>query len=371
MRVGVPREIKPYENRVAIAPAGVRALTRAGHTVLIENGAGVGSGFADVEYAAAGAQMVTVDEVWAQADMILKVKEPLAAEYHRFRPGQILFTYLHLAAVPELAQALMDSQVAAIAYETVQPANGALPLLTPMSEVAGRMAVQIGARFLENYPGGRGVLLGGVPGVAPGDVVIIGAGVVGTNAAKIALGMGANVTLLDINADRLRYLDDVFGGRLRTLLANEYVIAASVERADLVISAVLIPGARAPKLVTTEMVQGMRRGAVIVDVAIDQGGSVATVDRTTTHAEPVYERHGVLHYAVPNIPGGVPRTATFALTGVTLPYVLQLADQGWQRALAADAALARGANVVAGRVVYEAVARSLDLPFTPLAQILQ
>lgn len=370
LKIGIPAEIKAHENRVAITPAGVSTFVRAGHEVLVEAGAGRGSGFEDDEYRAAGATLTDVAAVWGQADLIMKVKEPLPAEYPRFRPGQVIFTYLHLAPEPELTRALQDSQVVAVAYETVQLADRSLPLLTPMSEVAGRMSVQIGARFLEKPNGGRGVLLGGVPGVAPGDVVILGAGVVGTNAAKIAVGMGANVTLIDINPERLRYLDDIYRGRIRTLLSNEYTIAASVERADLVIGAVLIPGARAPKLVTREMVRRMKAGAVIVDVAIDQGGCVETADRITTHADPVYTVDGVLHYAVPNIPGAVPRTSTYALTGVTLPYALELAGKGWRQAFRDNPALARGANVVAGHVTHAAVAEALQLPYTPLDQVL-
>ncbi|MFO7172530.1 MAG: alanine dehydrogenase [Bacillota bacterium] len=371
MKVGVVKEIKPYENRVALTPAGVKALVGAGHTVYVEAGAGLGSGFTDDEYRATGAQILpSAADVFAAAEMILKVKEPLPPEYPLLREGQILFTYLHLAAESELTRVLMDRKVAAIAYETVQLADGSLPLLTPMSEVAGRMAVQIGARFLEKPQGGRGVLLGGVPGVAPGRVVIIGGGTVGTNAARIAVGLGAHVTILDINAERLRYLGDIFQGRVETLYSNEYNIAAAVTQADLVIGAVLIPGARAPKLVTEEMVRAMQPGSVIVDVAVDQGGSVATIDRTTTHADPVYVKYDVVHYAVPNMPGAVPRTSTLALTGATLPYALEIANKGWRRALRENPALARGANVVEGQVVYEAVARAHGLPYVPLAEVL-
>lgn len=371
VKVGVVKEIKPYEHRVALTPAGVKALTGAGHTVYVEAGAGLGSGFTDDEYRATGAQILpSAAEVYAAAEMILKVKEPLPPEYPLLREGQILFTYLHLAAEPELTRVLMDRKVVAIAYETVQLPDGSLPLLTPMSEVAGRMAVQIGARFLEKPQGGRGVLLGGVPGVAPGRVVIIGGGTVGTNAARIAVGLGAHVTILDINAERLRYLGDIFQGRVETLYSNEYNIAAAVTQADLVIGAVLIPGARAPKLVTEEMVRAMQPGSVIVDVAVDQGGSVATIDRTTTHADPVYVKYDVVHYAVPNMPGAVPRTSTLALTGATLPYALEIANKGWRRALRENPALARGANVVEGHVVYEAVARAHGLPYVPLEEVL-
>lgn len=371
MIVGVPKEIKNNENRVAITPAGVSTLARAGHRVFIEAGAGTGSGFADEHFRASGAELVAdAKAVFDAADLILKVKEPLEPEYGLFRTGQILFTYLHLAPEPELTRALMDKGVIAIAYETVQLPDGSLPLLTPMSEVAGRMATQIGAQFLERPQGGRGILLGGVPGVPPAEVVIIGGGSVGTNAAKMACGMGAQVTLLDISADRLRYLDDIFGGRLHTLMSNSYNIAEAVKRADLLIGAVLIPGARAPKLVTEDMVKTMQPGSVIVDVAIDQGGSVATIDRVTTHSDPTYVKHGVVHYSVANMPGAVPRTSTFALTNVTLPYALKLANLGWRKAIASDPALALGVNVANGHVVYKAVADAHNLPYVPLAEAL-
>jgi alanine dehydrogenase len=369
--VGVVKEIKAYENRVALTPAGALALVKAGHQVIVEKAAGKGSGFEDAEYVAAGATILpTAAEVWAKAEMIMKVKEPLPSEYGFFREGQILFTYLHLAPEPELTKALIEKKVVAIAYETVQNADRSLPLLTPMSEVAGRMAVQIGAHFLEKAHGGRGVLLGGVPGVAPGNVVIVGGGVVGTNAAKMALGLGAKVTILDLSAERLRYLDDIFQGRVETRVSNEYVIGEAVAKADLVVGAVLIPGARAPKLVTEEMVKNMLPGSVIVDVAIDQGGSVATIDRITTHADPVYEKHGVIHYAVANMPGAVPRTSTIALTNVTLPYAVQLANKGWQKALKENAALAKGANVISGHVTYQAVAEAHGLEFVSLEKVL-
>jgi len=369
--VGVPKEIKAYENRVGLTPAGVSAMVKAGHKVVVEKGAGKGSGFEDQEYMGAGASMLaTAKEVYDAADMIMKVKEPLPAEYDLFHDGQILFTYLHLAPEPELTRKLVERKVVAIAYETVQLADRSLPLLTPMSEVAGRMSVQIGAHFLEKAHGGRGVLLGGVPGVAPGTVVIVGGGVVGTNAAKIAMGLGADVVMIDINPDRLRYLDDVFFGRIRTRVSNEYVIAAEVAKADLLIGAVLIPGARAPHLVTTEMVKTMRPGSVIVDVAIDQGGSVETIDRVTTHMDPVYEKFGVIHYSVANMPGAVPRTSTYALTNVTLPYALQLANKGWRKAIMENPALAKGANVVGGHVVYEAVANAHNLQYVPLTTVL-
>ncbi|MED4986326.1 alanine dehydrogenase, partial [Geobacillus stearothermophilus] len=319
MIIGVPKEIKNNENRVAITPAGVLSFVQAGHTVLIEKEAGVGSGFSDNDYARAGAQIIErAEDVWAQADMVMKVKEPLPSEYRFFRPGLVLFTYLHLAADPELTRALKESGVIAIAYETVQVGR-TLPLLTPMSEVAGRMAAQIGAQFLEKPYGGKGILLGGVPGVARGKVVIIGGGVVGTNAAKVAVGLGADVTIIDLNADRLRELDDIFGNQITTLMSNPMNIAEAVAEADLVIGAVLIPGARAPKLVTEDMVKAMKPGSVIVDVAIDQGGIVETSDHVTTHDDPTYVKHGVVHYAVANMPGAVPRTSTIALTNVTIP----------------------------------------------------
>lgn len=367
--IGVPREIKADENRVAITPAGVMALAGHGHRVLVQSGAGEGSGFTDEDFRAAGAVMVSREEAWG-ADLVLKVKEPLAEEYGFFRPGQVLFTYLHLAPERELTLALLNREVVAIAYETVQLPDGSLPLLTPMSEVAGRMAVQIGAHFLEKRQGGRGVLLGGVPGVPPADVVIIGGGTVGTNAAKIALGMGARVTVLDISAERLRYLDDLFAGQVTTLMSNSYNIAQAVSRADLLVGAVLIPGARAPQLVSEDMVRTMKPGSVIVDVAIDQGGIVATMDRVTTHSHPTFVKHGVVHYAVANIPGAVPRTSTLALTNVTMPYALRLADMGWRRAAQEDPCLARGVNVCLGHVTYPAVAEAHGLACKPLAELL-
>ncbi len=347
-------------------------MVKAGHQVFIEKDAGRGSGFEDADYVGAGATILADNkEIWAKCDMIMKVKEPLEPEYELFREGQILFTYLHLAPEPALTRKLVEKKVVAIAYETVQLADRSLPLLTPMSEVAGRMSVQIGAHFLEKAQGGRGVLLGGVPGVAPGDVVILGGGVVGTNAAKMAVGLGAHVTILDISAERLRYLDDIFQGRLQTRVSNDYVIAAAVAKADLVIGAVLIPGARAPKLVTTEMVKNMKPGSVIVDVAIDQGGSIETIDRVTTHKDPVYEKFGVVHYSVANMPGAVPRTSTYGLTNVTLPYALQLANKGWRQALTENAALAKGANVIGGHVTYAAVADAHGLPYVPVDSVLK
>jgi alanine dehydrogenase len=367
MIIGVPKEIKDNENRVGLTPAGVSAYKQAGHRVLVETQAGTGSGFSDEDFSAAGAEILgSAKEVWQQAEMICKVKEPLPAEYGFFRENLILFTYLHLAPERELTEQLCAKKVVAIAYETIQTDDGSLPLLMPMSEVAGRMSVQIGAQFLEKPHGGKGVLLGGVPGVTPANVVIVGGGIVGTNAAKMAVGLGAQVTILDINANRLRELDDLFQGRLRTLMSNQYNITQAVKEADLLIGAVLIPGSRAPKLVTEEMVKSMSPGSVIVDVAIDQGGSIETVDRITTHSEPTYVKHGVVHYAVANMPGAVPRTSTIALSNVTIPYGLQLANKGYRAAIAQNRALARGVNVLNGHVVYEAVATSLNLPYVPL-----
>lgn len=371
MRVGIPKEIKNNENRVAITPAGVEALKKSGHEVYIEMDAGLGSGFTDEDFKSVGADILgSAKEVWDIAEMIMKVKEPLPAEYEYFREGLILFTYLHLAPEPELTRALMDKKVVAIAYETVQLDNGSLPLLTPMSEVAGRMSIQIGAQFLEKPHGGKGILLGGVPGVYPANVTIVGGGIVGTNAAKMALGLGANVSIIDLNPDRLRYLDDIFRGSVNTVMSNSFNIAEAVKNADLIVGAVLIPGARAPKLVTEEMVKTMSPGSVIVDVAIDQGGSIETIDRVTTHSEPTYLKHGVVHYAVANMPGAVARTSTFALTNVTVPYALQIANKGYQKAILDNKALAKGVNVIDGKVTYEAVAKSLDLEYVPLNQVI-
>lgn len=370
MIIGVPKEIKNNEYRVALTPAGALALEQAGHTVLIEQSAGVGTNFPDDEYLAVGASIVAdKQELFQRADMIMKVKEPLPEEYDLFHDGQILFTYLHLAPEPALTQALLRHHVVGIAYETIE-VQRQLPLLRPMSEVAGRMAVQVGAQFLEKTHGGAGILLGGVPGVEAAEVVIIGGGTVGTNAAKMALGLGARVTVIDASAPRLAYLDDIFSGRVQTIMSNPYHLAQWSARADLLISSILIPGAKAPKLVTTDMVRNMKRGAVIVDVAIDQGGSVETIDRPTSHSEPIYEKYGVLHYAVPNIPGAVARTSTLALTNVTLPYALALANKGYVQAVQDDPALAKGVNVLGGHVTYKAVAEALDLPYTPLTEIL-
>ncbi|WP_161514971.1 alanine dehydrogenase [Priestia megaterium] len=363
MIIGVPKEIKNNENRVAITPAGVASFVGTGHRVLIENEAGIGSNFTNEDYVKAGAEIVeTAADVWAQAEMVMKVKEPLASEYGYFKPGLILFTYLHLAAEPALAKALKDSGVTAIAYETVA-VNRTLPLLTPMSEVAGRMAAQIGAQFLQKSNGGKGILLAGVPGVSRGKVTIIGGGGVGTNAAKIAIGLGADVTIIDLSPERLRQLDDIFGNQINTLVSNPYNIADAVAESDLVIGAVLIPGAKAPKLVTEEMVKTMKPGSVIVDVAIDQGGIVETIDHITTHDQPTYEKHGVVHYAVANMPGAVPRTSTIALTNVTVPYALQIASKGVHKAIAQNEALKLGVNVANGAITYEAVAHDLGYDY--------
>jgi alanine dehydrogenase len=371
MIVGVPKEIKNNENRVAITPARAYALIKAGHKVLVEQSAGLGSGFEDKEYQRNGAGIVTsAAEVWMNSDMVMKVKEPLPEEYGYFRPGLILFTFLHLAPEAVLTKALVDSGVTAVGYETIQLEDGSLPLLIPMSEVAGRMAVQVGAQLLEKPHGGKGILLGGVPGVKSAEVVIIGGGIVGTNAAKIALGMGACVTVLDLSASRLRYLDDMFGGRLHTIMSDSYQIEQAVRKADLLIGAVLIPGARAPKLVKEYMVQQMAEGSVIVDVAIDQGGSIETIDHTTTHENPTYVKHGVVHYAVANMPGAVARTSTLALTNVTMPYALQIAGLGMKEAAARNAALSRGINVAAGHVTNLAVAESLGYVFTDSSEVL-
>jgi alanine dehydrogenase len=365
MLVGVPKEVKDRENRVSTTPAGVSELVSHGHVVLVEQNAGLGSGFSDDEYVAAGASMVAQHaDVFARAEMIVKVKEPVASEYDLLRPGQLLFTYLHLAADLPQTQALVNGRVKSVAYETVQLANGQLPLLTPMSEVAGRMSVQVGAHYLERTQGGRGMLLGGVPGVPGANVVVVGGGVVGTNAAQMALGMGANVTILDRNVERLRYLDEILHGRIHTLASNSHTIAAAVRDADLVIGGVLIAGAKAPKLVTAKMIASMRTGSVVVDVAIDQGGCIETA-KPTSHSDPIYVVDGVTHYCVTNMPGAVPRTSTLALANVTLPYALELADFGLEAAAQRDPALAKGINVLNGTVTYQAVADAFGLPFAP------
>lgn len=353
--IGVPTEVKDNENRVALTPAGTMALVQAGHKVLVQAGAGEGSGITDAEFVAAGATMVpTAADAWGQAEMVVKVKEPIPTEYGFLRKDLVLFTYLHLAASAELTEALMKCGITAIAYETIQLPDRSLPLLTPMSEIAGRMSVQAGAFYLEKPNSGRGVLLGGVPGVPPADVVIIGGGVSGTHAAKMALGLGAQVQILDVNLDRLRYLEDVLHGRVITQMSSPLNVARAVAAADLVIGAVLIPGAKAPRLVTSDMVKAMKKGSVIVDIAIDQGGCVETI-KATTHSNPVYTVDGVIHYGVANIPGAVPRTSTFALNNATLPYMLQLANKGATRAMAENPALALGLNVAEGRITHDAV----------------
>ena len=365
----MPTEIKSDEYRVALTPAGALELGSRGHDVIVEAGAGAGSSFADDAYTRVGARIGSADEVWGQADLVLKVKEPIASEYAYLRDGLTLFTYLHIAADEPLTRALLDSRVTAVAYETVETAGGALPLLAPMSEVAGKLASQAGAYFLEKPFGGRGLLLGAVPGVAPGRVVIIGGGIVGYNAAIVALGLGAHVTILERSIDRMRHLEQVLSGRVTLLMSSTLQIAESVEEADLVIGAILIPGALAPKLVTREMVAGMKPGAVIVDVAIDQGGCVAT-SHATTHSDPVFVVDEVIHYCVANMPGGVPITSTKALTNATLPYVEAIADLGLAGAVTADAELARGVNVVCGAITYEAVAEAHGLGYTRLADVL-
>lgn len=371
MRIGVPKEIKNNENRVAMTPAGVLNLVNFGHEVFIETGAGLGSSFTDEDYKAAGAMIVgTAEEAWAQ-DMVMKVKEPLHEEYGYFREGLILFTYLHLAPEPELTKALIENKVVGIAYETVQLPNNSLPLLTPMSEVAGRMATQIGAQFLEKVHGGKGILLGGVPGVQRGKVTIIGGGVAGTNAAKMAVGLGAEVTMIDLSPERLRQLDDIFGSDITTLISNPYNIAQAVKNSDVVIGAVLIPGAKAPKLVTEEMIQSMNPGSVVVDIAIDQGGIFETTDRITTHDNPTYEKHGVVHYAVANMPGAVPRTSTIALTNVTVPYAVQIANKGYKQACLDNEALLKGINTLNGYVTYQAVAEAHDLVYSETRTLLE
>ncbi|WP_107842144.1 alanine dehydrogenase [Metasolibacillus meyeri] len=370
MKIGVPKEIKNNENRVAMTPAGVVTLVQAGHEVMIETGAGLGSSFTDADYIEAGAAIVpTAADAW-KAEMVMKVKEPVASEYDYFYEGLILFTYLHLAPERALTAALLEKKVVGIAYETVQLPNRSLPLLTPMSEVAGKMATQIGAQYLEKTNGGKGILLGGVSGVQRGKVTVIGGGIAGTNAAKIAVGMGADVTVIDLSPERLRQVEDIFGRDVQTLISNPFNIAESVKDSDLVIGAVLIPGAKAPKLVSEEMIQSMQPGSVVVDIAIDQGGIFATSDRVTTHDEPTYEKHGIVHYAVANMPGAVPRTSTVALTNNTVPYALQIANKGYVRACNENPALKLGINTIDGKVVYEAVALDQDLAYTPVDEVL-
>ncbi len=371
MIVGLPKEIKDNEYRVGLTPAGVRALTDSSHQVIVEKSAGEGSGFDDGLYQKAGAKIIdSPDDVWQQADMIVKVKEPIAPEYPRMREGQLLFTYLHLAPDHKLTQELLTRKVTGIAYETITDRRGSLPLLTPMSEVAGRMAIQVGAHYLEKMQGGRGILLGGVPGVPAAKVVIIGGGVVGTNAAKIAVGMGANVTIIDNNLDRLRELDDIFLTKISTLASSAYMIHDAIATADLIVGAVLVPGASAPKLVTRGMLKDVPNGAVIVDVAVDQGGCIETT-HPTTHSDPTYYVEGVLHYCVANMPGAVPRTSTFALTNATLPYAVKLANKGFFDAIRSDEGLKAGVNTYAGHCTYEAVATAQNIPYTNIDALIE
>jgi alanine dehydrogenase len=369
MKIGVVKEIKPDEYRVALTPAGARELVASGHDVVVETGAGEGSAFADASYEAVGARLGSVDEVWAESELLLKVKEPIAVEYPRLHEGLVLFTYLHIAADEPLTRALVESGIAAVAYETVETDDRRLPLLAPMSEVAGRLAAQAGAYFLEKPLGGRGVLLAGVAGVAPGSVVVIGGGIVGYNAAVIAIGLGAQVTILERSLDRMRHLEEILSGRVTLLMSSALQIEESVARADVVIGAVLIPGAVAPKLITREMIAAMHDGAVLCDVAIDQGGCAET-SHATTHTDPVYEVDGVTHYCVANMPGAVPITSTKALTNATLPYVEAIAAHGLREAVSRDHALARGVNVLEGKVTYQAVAEAHGLEYTPLEDVL-
>jgi len=370
MIIGVPKEIKNYENRVSLTPSCVLSLTKSGHRVLVEKEAGLGSGFKDNAYTAAGAVLMdAAADIWKGSEMIVKVKEPLPAEYEYFRKGLILFAYLHLAAEPGLTKALLDQGVTAIAYETVE-VNRTLPLLTPMSEIAGRMATQIGAQFLEKPHGGKGILLSGVPGVKRGKVTVIGGGVVGSNAAKIAVGLGAEVSVIDLSVDRLRYFDDVFGSQIQTLVSNPLNIAEAVAESDLVIGAVLIPGAKAPKLVSERMIESMSPGSVVIDVAIDQGGIFETVDRITTHENPIYIKHDIVHYAVANMPGAVPRTSTIALTNATMPYVLQIAGKGINQAVIDSPALKSGVNTMKGHLVCEAVAAGFGVPVRSIGSMM-
>ncbi|MBW2122679.1 MAG: alanine dehydrogenase [Deltaproteobacteria bacterium] len=370
MIVGIPREIKKQEYRVGIVPAGVKELVKNNHQVIIQRGAGTGSGITDEEYQAAGARILdTARAIYEEAEMVMKVKEPLPEEYDLLREDQLLYTYLHLAAAPERTQALLERKVIAIAYETIQLEDGSLPLLTPMSEIAGRMSIQVGAYHLQKEQGGRGVLLGGVPGVAPGNVAILGGGTVGTNAARIAVGIGARVTILDVNLDRLRYLDDIFGSKIVPLMSDSHNVEEAVIHADLVIGAVLIPGARAPRLVTRPMLSEMKRGAVIVDVAVDQGGCIETI-HPTYHDNPTYEVDGVIHYGVANMPGAVARTSTFALTNTTLPYAVKIANLGWKAAVRENKGLLKGLNVAEGKLVCPAVAEAVGMPCTPVESVI-
>lgn len=370
MKIGLPKEIKDNEYRVGLTPAGVQALTHAGHDVYVQKTAGEGSGFRDEQYVKAGGKLLdTADEIWETGDMIVKVKEPVAPEYPRMRENQLLFTYLHLAPELELTRVMLERKVTGVAYETITDKHGRLPLLTPMSEVAGRMSVQVGATYLEKMNGGRGILLGGVPGVPAANVVIIGGGIVGTEAAKMAVGLGAKVTIIDRNLDRLRQLDDIFLSKVQTLASSRYAIEEAISHADLVIGAVLVVGAAAPKLVTRDMLHLIPHGAVLVDVAVDQGGCFETT-HATTHSNPTYYEEGVLHYCVANMPGAVPRTSTFALTNATLPYALDLANKGFEQAIKDDVGLSEGVNTYAGKLTYEAVATSQGLEYTPLDSLI-
>jgi alanine dehydrogenase len=370
MIIGVPKEIKTREYRVGLVPGGAAALVQRGHTVLIEKGAGIGSGIPDAQYVAAGAQIIdSVEDVWRRADMIMKVKEPIAPEFNRMKEGQTVYTYFHLAAAPELAKVLVERKVTAVAYETVEAPDRSLPLLKPMSEVAGRMAVQVGAVHLEKEHGGKGILLAGVPGVRRGKIVILGGGVVGTNAAKMAAGMGADTVVLDVNINRLAYLDDIFGSRITTVYSDPAQIAKHVRSADLVVGGVLIPGAKAPMLVSEKLIAEMEPGSVVVDVAVDQGGCIETC-HPTTHEHPTYEVHGVIHYCVANMPGAVPQTSTFALTNATIGYGLRLADLGVREAIKRDPGLSLGINTLGGHCTYKAVAEACGLPYTPLEKAL-
>ncbi len=370
MKIGLPKEIKDNEYRVGLTPAGVHALKHSGHELFVEKSAGEGSGFSDADYIDAGAKMLdSADDVWAEGEMVIKVKEPIAPEYARMREDQLLFTYLHLAPEFELTKQMLERKVTGVAYETITDVRGRLPLLTPMSEVAGRMSVQVGATFLEKMNGGRGILLGGVPGVPAADVVVLGGGVVGTEAAKMAIGLGGHVTIIDKNLDRLRQLDDIFLSKIQTLASSRYQIHEAISHADLIIGAVLVVGAAAPKLVTRGMLKDIPNGSVMVDVAVDQGGCFETT-RATTHSNPTYYEEGVLHYCVANMPGAVPRTSTFALTNATLPYALDLANKGFRKAIADDAGLAEGVNTYKGKLTYEAVAVAQDLEYTALDSLL-
>ncbi len=371
MIIGIPKEIKSHESRVAVTPAGVKELAKNNHKIFIQSTAGIGSGFEDAEYISAGAEILpSIESVYEKAEMIIKVKEPIDKEYSLIKENQLLFTYFHFASSRPLTEAMIKNKAVCIAYETVEKADRSLPLLIPMSEVAGRMAVQEGAKYLEKHYGGRGILLGGVPGVQPAKVLILGGGVVGTQAAKMAAGLGANVNIVDVNLQRLRYLSDIFPHNVNTLMSTEYTIRELIKNADLIIGAVLLPGAKAPNLVTRDMLKDMKPGTVLIDVAVDQGGCIETC-KPTTHDNPTYEIDGIIHYCVANMPGAVPYTSTVALTNATLPYAIQLANMGWKKACKANKELNRGLNIVGGKVVYEAVAQAFDLPFEPVETVLK